>query len=88
MRRISNRLFAGAVGSAVVAAAAMGVQAQGLVTIQKLSAPLANELVGEAVVGTVGNHEGEGVGPSGPRRWRATESGGAIAVILEGHAGR
>jgi uncharacterized protein GlcG (DUF336 family) len=49
MRRISNRLFAGAVGSAVVAAAAMGVQAQGLVTIQKLSAPLANELVGEAV---------------------------------------
>jgi uncharacterized protein GlcG (DUF336 family) len=33
----------------VVAAAATGVQAQGLVTMQKLSAPLANELVGEAV---------------------------------------
>jgi uncharacterized protein GlcG (DUF336 family) len=33
----------------VVAAAATGAQAQGLVTMQKLSAPLANELVGEAV---------------------------------------
>src|SRR5713101_3257151 len=30
-------------------AAPMGAQAQGLVTTQKLSAPLANELVGEAV---------------------------------------
>jgi len=33
----------------VVAIAATGAQAQGLVTMQKLSAPLANELVGEAV---------------------------------------
>ena len=33
----------------VVAAAATGAQAQGLVTMQKLSAPLANELVGESV---------------------------------------
>ena len=33
----------------VVAAVATGVQAQGLVTMQKLSAPLANELVGETV---------------------------------------
>ena len=33
----------------VVAAAATGAQAQGLVTMQKLSAALANELVGEAV---------------------------------------
>ena len=33
----------------VMAAAAMGAQAQGLVTMQKLSAPLANELVGQAV---------------------------------------
>jgi len=33
----------------VVGAAPTGVEAQGLVTIQKLSAPLANELVGEAV---------------------------------------
>jgi len=32
-----------------VTAAATDVQAQGLVTVQKLSAPLANELVGEAV---------------------------------------
>lgn len=32
-----------------VAAAAAEAQAQGLVTMQKLSAPLANELVGEAV---------------------------------------
>ena len=49
MRRISNRLFAGVVGFAVVAAAAIGAQAQGLITIQRLSAPLANEAVGEAV---------------------------------------
>ncbi|HYY24336.1 MAG TPA: hypothetical protein VE689_02515, partial [Candidatus Udaeobacter sp.] len=34
---------------AVVGVGATGAQAQGLVTIQKLSAPLANELVGEAV---------------------------------------
>ncbi len=33
----------------VVAAAATGAQAQGLVTMQKLSAPLVNELVGETV---------------------------------------
>jgi uncharacterized protein GlcG (DUF336 family) len=33
----------------VVGAAPTGVEAQGLVTMQKLSAPLANELVGEAV---------------------------------------
>jgi uncharacterized protein GlcG (DUF336 family) len=33
----------------VAGAAATGAQAQGLVTMQKLSAPLANELVGESV---------------------------------------
>lgn len=33
----------------VVSAGATGAQAQGLIVIQKLSAPLANELVGEAV---------------------------------------
>jgi uncharacterized protein GlcG (DUF336 family) len=33
----------------VVATAATGAQAQGLIMMQKLSAPLANELVGEAV---------------------------------------
>ena len=49
MRAVSAGFFAGAVGFAVLAAAAMGAHAQGLVTIQKLSAPLANELVGEAV---------------------------------------
>jgi uncharacterized protein GlcG (DUF336 family) len=49
MGRIASRLLAGAVGFGVVAAAAIGVRAQGLVSIQKLSAPLANELVGEAV---------------------------------------
>ena len=49
MARVSTGLLAGAVGFAVIAAAAIGVRAQGLVTIQKLSAPLANELVGEAV---------------------------------------
>ena len=49
MSRVSTGLLAGAVGFGVVAAAAIGVRAQGLVTIQKLSAPLANELVGEAV---------------------------------------
>ena len=49
MARIASRLLAGAVGFGVVAAVAIGVRAQGLVSIQKLSAPLANELVGEAV---------------------------------------
>jgi uncharacterized protein GlcG (DUF336 family) len=49
MLRVSIRLLAGAVGFGAIAAAAIGVRAQGLVTIQKLSAPLANELVGEAV---------------------------------------
>src|ERR1700736_5922248 len=49
MARVSTGLLAGAVGFGVIAAAAIGAQAQGLVTIQKLSAPLANELVGEAV---------------------------------------
>src|SRR5258705_5069602 len=49
MRPVSTGFLAGAVGFTVLAAAALGVQAQGLVTIQKLSAPLANEVVGEAV---------------------------------------
>ena len=49
MVRVSTGLLAGAIGFGVIAAAAIGVRAQGLVTIQKLSAPLANELVGEAV---------------------------------------
>src|SRR5882762_8357293 len=49
MVRVSTGLLAGAVGFGVIAAAAIGVQAQGLVSIQKLSAPLANEVVGEAV---------------------------------------
>ena len=49
MARVSTGLLAGAVGFGVIAAAGIGVRAQGLVTIQKLSAPLANELVGEAV---------------------------------------
>ena len=49
MKRIASGLVAGGVVFGVIAAAAFGVQAQGLVNIQKLSAPLANELVGEAV---------------------------------------
>src|SRR5947209_5209708 len=49
MRPVSTGFLAGAVGFTVLAAAAIGVQAQGLLTIQKLSAPLANELVGETV---------------------------------------
>lgn len=43
----------------VVAAAATGAQAQGLVTMQKLSAPLANELVGETVA--ICAHKGHNV---------------------------
>ena len=51
MIRVSIGFLAGAVGFGIIAGAAIGTQAeaQGLVTIQKLSAPLANELVGEAV---------------------------------------
>jgi uncharacterized protein GlcG (DUF336 family) len=51
MMRVSIGFLAGAVGFGIIAGAAIGTQAeaQGLVTIQKLSAPLANELVGEAV---------------------------------------
>src|SRR5882762_895535 len=49
MARVSTGLLAGALGFGVIAVAAIGVRAQGLVTIQKLSAPLANEVVGEAV---------------------------------------
>ena len=39
----------------VIAAAATRVQAQGLINMQKLSAPLANELVGEAVASCARN---------------------------------
>lgn len=48
MRAAGKRLWAGA-AVFVVAAAPLGVRAEGLVTSQKLSAALANELVGEAV---------------------------------------
>ena len=47
MARISITASAAVLGCIAVASA--GAQAQGLVTIQKLSAPLANELVGESV---------------------------------------
>jgi uncharacterized protein GlcG (DUF336 family) len=47
MSRISAKQFV--LGVLTLGAFATGAQAQGLITIQKLSAPLANELVGEAV---------------------------------------
>ena len=47
MARFSMAASAALLGC--VAFASAGAQAQGLVTIQKLSAPLANELVGETV---------------------------------------
>jgi hypothetical protein len=50
MARFSTALLAGVVGLGIATGVTIGVQAQGLVTIQKLSAPLANELVGDAVV--------------------------------------
>jgi uncharacterized protein GlcG (DUF336 family) len=46
---MSRALVAGAVLALAVAGGATGAGAQGLITMQKLSAPLANELVGEAV---------------------------------------
>jgi uncharacterized protein GlcG (DUF336 family) len=49
MVRVSTGLLAGAVGFGVISGAVIGVRAQGVVTVQKLSAALANELVGEAV---------------------------------------
>ena len=48
MLRASNVLQL-AVTALVVSAAATGVQAQGVINMPKLSAPLANELVGESV---------------------------------------
>jgi uncharacterized protein GlcG (DUF336 family) len=48
MRRISKALLAGAV-SVVFAGAAAEARAQGLLNVQRLSAPLANQLVGDAV---------------------------------------
>ena len=44
-----SRLPAGLTAVAIAVAAAAGAQAQGLVQTQKLSAPLANELVGQTV---------------------------------------
>jgi uncharacterized protein GlcG (DUF336 family) len=49
MSRISAGLQAVVFAGVAMAASATGAQAQGLVTLQKLSAPLANELVGESV---------------------------------------
>ncbi len=50
MSRVSAGLYAVVLALVCVGGAALtGVQAQGLLTIQKLSAPLANELVGDAV---------------------------------------
>jgi len=44
-----SRLFVVVAVAVAVIGVAVGVEAQGLVTTQKLSAPLANELVGETV---------------------------------------
>ena len=46
---MSRLVAAGAVCAFVVLGATTGAWAQGLISMQKLSAPLANELVGEAV---------------------------------------
>jgi uncharacterized protein GlcG (DUF336 family) len=55
MSRVSARLQTVVLAFVVVVGAgAAGAQAQGLVTMQKLSAPLANELVGAAVASCAG----------------------------------
>ena len=46
---MSRIVAAGAVFALVIVGIAAGSWAQGLVTMQKLSAPLANELVGDTV---------------------------------------
>ena len=46
---MSRLVAAGTVFAFLIAGIAMGSGAQGLVSLQKLSAPLANELVGESV---------------------------------------
>jgi hypothetical protein len=46
---MSRIVAAGTVSAFLIAGIAMGSGAQGLVGLQKLSAPLANELVGESV---------------------------------------
>jgi len=46
---MSQTVAAGAVFAFVIAGVATGSWAQGLVSMQKLSAPLANELVGDTV---------------------------------------
>ena len=46
---MSRIVAAGAVVAFVIAGIAVGSGAQGLISMQKLSAPLANELVGESV---------------------------------------
>ena len=46
---MSRIVAAGTVFAFVLAGIATGSSAQGLVSMQKLSAPLANELVGESV---------------------------------------
>lgn len=46
---MSRMIMAGAVFALVLAGMVLGSWAQGLISIQKLSAPLANELVGETV---------------------------------------
>jgi uncharacterized protein GlcG (DUF336 family) len=49
MARFSARLRIAACSIALAAATVPAADAQGLITLQKLSAPLANELVGESV---------------------------------------
>ena len=49
MKHACLKICAGAIGFGVALGPAGDLWSQGLVTVQKLSAPLANELVGEAV---------------------------------------
>ena len=49
MARFLTPVLAAVFGVCVATALTIGVRAEGLVTTQKLSAPLANELVGDAV---------------------------------------
>src|SRR5499426_2825430 len=48
-REMSRLWIAGAALTFAIVVSSMGAEAQGLITMQKLSAPLANELVGETV---------------------------------------
>ena len=85
---MSRALAAGAVAVLAVVGSATAAWTQGLVSMQKLSAPLANELVGDAVGKAVADRMGKNPPSTVPQTPlpNVTYAVGGVTIMADGRA--